>query len=290
MILRTENIRFNKLGHSNSETFVLMKRWSIYIILVCSFLFTSCSQYVDQRSGSGSTTTTPITPTQPVTPPSGSGSGGTIGGGSGSSTTSYIKFFNPVNFGSIGVSLNNSTVGTIGQYAATATYYTAVNGSNTISITQGGYTILNVTVDLVAGNYYSCFVYKVGYDWKINIIKDDLTLPGSKATNVRVLDFRTQAYYDFVRINIFSLGLDQYVDSNRHFLDHTSFDFYTKFHTLTAGSSYNIFVYNDSANLASKKGVPFLEGKIYSVILTTDATLSAADALKKISLEIEQHN
>ena len=289
MILIIQNKRFNKLNRFLLHKVEAMKHNNLYLLIIFGVLFSACSQYVDQRSGSGSTGGTTTTPTQPVTPPSGSGSGGTIGG-AGSSSTAYIKFFNPVNFGSIGVLLNNSTVGTVGQYAATTSYYTAVNGTNTIAITQGGYTILNISVDLVGGNYYSCFAYKVGYDWKINIIKDNLVMPPSKSASIRVLDFRTQAYYDYVKVNIYSLGLDQYTDSNRHFLDHTSFDYYLQFRTLAAGSSYNVFVYNDTANLMIKKGIPFNDGKIYSVILTTDATLPAADALKKIGVEIEQHN
>jgi hypothetical protein len=266
-----------------------MKTLKPYFVILFFALLSSCSQYVDQRDNSTSSGGTTTTPTQPVVPPGGSGSGGSTGGGTTSSTTSYIKFFNPVNFGSLTVSLNNANVGTIGQYASTASYYTGINGTNTIAITQNGITLLSIGVDLVGGSSYSCFFFKVGFDWKINVIKDDLTAPTSKFANIRILDFRTQAYYDLVRLNIYSLGLDQYVDSNRHFLDHSTYSFYTKFKSVAAGT-YTAYVYNDTINLTNKRNIVFTDGKLYSILLVTDATLSSTQAYNKISLDIEQHN
>lgn len=279
-----------------------MKNISTYFLVIAVCLVTACSRYIDDRtgsssSGSGGTTT----PTTPVIPPGGgsgsgsgtgsggSGSGGTGSGGTTTATTPFIKFFNVVDYGNVGVSLNGSNVGAIAQYYPSA-YSTGVNGTNTILLTYNNTTILNTGVDLVAGTYYSCFIYRVGYDWKINVVKDNLTSPATGYANIRLLDFRTQAYFDYVNARIYALGVDEITYKERNFLDHTTYSTYTAFNTLSASSSYNCIVYNDTANLASKKGFPLSSGKIYSIILMTPTSLSAANAIYNIAIDVEQHN
>jgi len=257
----------------------------IFFLLLLSIGLFSCNRYIDQRTTS-TTPTIPTTPTTPpATPPPG---GGTTAPGTGNAA---IKFYNVVDFGNLTVSLNDVSAGTVAQYYPT-TYTTANAGTNNIKIYTTASTAtpaLNIGVDLAAGKYYSCFMYKVGYDWKISLVSDDLTAPPANKANVRVLDFRTQAYFDYVNVRITSPGLDQLDYTKRNFLDHATYDTYTRFKSIYAGS-YNVIVYNDSTNLAIKKGINFDNGKIYSVILMTPASASAQAALYSIIPDIEKHN
>ena len=266
-----------------------MKKLFFHITLFAVLFLTACSKYVDDRSTSTTTGGGTTTPTTPVTPPG----GGTSGGGSGtttptSATTPFIKFYNVVDYGAISIKFNSNTIGTISQYSPSA-YIIGVNGSNTILLTLGTTTLLNISIDLVAGKYYSCFMYKVGNDWKINLVPDDLTAPATGYSNIRLLDFRTQAYFDYVNTRVYSLGNDEITYKGRNFLSHSTFDSYTKFDPLVTGT-YNCIIYNDSVNLANKKGFALTSGKIYSVILMTPANLSAASALYNIIIDVEQHN
>ncbi|MBS1626968.1 MAG: hypothetical protein JSR09_07740 [Bacteroidetes bacterium] len=281
-----------------------MKNISTYLLVIAVCLLTACSRYIDNRSsssssgsgssGTGSGGSTPVIP--PGGGSSGSGSGGTGGSGSGgtgsggsTATTPFIKFFNVVDYGNVGVSLNGSNVGSIAQYYPSI-YTTGVNGTNNIKLTYNNNTISNIGVDMIAGAYYSCFIYRVGYEWKINVVKDDLTAPATGYANIRLLDFRTQAYFDYINVRVYALGVDEITYKKRNFLDHTTYSTYTSFNSLAANSSYNCMIYNDTANLASKKGFPLNSGKIYSIILMTPTGLSAGNAIYNIAIDVEQHN
>lgn len=86
-------------------------------------------------------------------------------------------------------------------------------------------------------------------------------------------------------MKIFSVGLDQIDYVNRNFLDHLSYDTYTIFRPLAAGT-YTVNVFNDSGTLATKTGVVLGNGKIYTLVLMTQADLLPADALKFINLDV----
>ena len=230
----------------------------IYTIFILLVVFASCSKVVD------STTNTSTT------------SGTTTG-------TANIKFYNVMDYGNVNISLAGSSVGDVAIYYST-TYRSVTAGSTNIKIFFGGSSVLDVYADLLGGKNYSCFIYRVGFNWRVSIVTDDLTAPAAGKAGVRVLDFRTQAYFNYVKIKFISPGTDVLDYVNRNFLDHLSFDTYTTFKQINAGT-YNINVFNDSATLSSKKDIAIGTGKIYSLIMMTPADLTAAAAINYINLD-----
>lgn len=208
-----------------------------------------------------------------------------------------IKFFNVVDLGKIRVKLNNMFVDSVAQYFPT-NYTTAKANNNSIQLFNMqtlDTTLFNSNVPLLAGNNYSCFIYKLGFDWKISIVNDKLTAPDSGYAGIRILDFRTQASTNFVNINLFSLGFFTYGNVNpfiyRHFLDHTSYDYLTQFTPIFAQSNYNIVVYNSNANLAIRSSVEFKSQKLYSIILMNPTSLIGdSSSMKYIFSDVQQHN
>ncbi|MFY7900485.1 MAG: hypothetical protein ACOVNY_09905, partial [Chitinophagaceae bacterium] len=134
--------------------------------------------------------------------------GGNGSGGSTSTVVPNIKFFNVMDYGPVTVRLNNVTIGNSSLYNPT-TYRVGVIGSNNISITFNNNQVLNQTVDLLAEKFYSCFFYRVGFDWKMSLVTDDITNIPTGKIKIRALDFRTQAYFDYVKLRIISPGSDQ---------------------------------------------------------------------------------
>lgn len=243
----------------------------IYNIIVLLLLgFTACTKVVDSTStGTGSGT--------------GTGTGTGTGSTGNTTGTANIRFYNVMDYGNVNVTLNGVGQGDVAIYYSTA-YKQVAAGNRNIKVTFGGNTIIDVYVDVFGDKYYSCFIYRVGYNWRISLVADDLTTPSAGKAGIRVLDFRTQAYFNYVNVRVISVGLDQLDYSNRNFLDHLSYDTYTTFKQVAAGT-YNINVFNDSATLTSKTGVALGNGKIYSVILMTQADLVAAEALKYINID-----
>ncbi len=236
------------------------------LILISSFIFLiACSKVVNDTNTSSNT-------------------GGT---GSNSTIVPNIKFFNVMDYGAVSVKLNNVTIGSTSLYNPT-TYRVGVIGSNNISITFNNNQVLNQTVDLLAEKYYSCFFYRVGFDWKMSLVSDDITNIATGKIKVRVLDFRTQGYFDYVKVRLISPGGDQFDYANRNFLDHHTYDSYARFTTLNAGK-YNVTVFNDTANLASKRDYTMASGSAYSVIMTTPADNTRSQALFNITPDIQKH-
>ncbi|MDE3235569.1 MAG: DUF4397 domain-containing protein [Bacteroidota bacterium] len=249
----------------------MKRKINIIICFLVTAGFYSCNKYVNQSGTSGG--------------------GGTVTNTSDS--VSYIKFFNPVDFGNLTVYLNNDSLGSIAPYFP-STYIKTKAGSNIVRIVSPvnpSIDALNVGIDVTGGKYYSCFMYKVGYDWKISLVPDDLTAPPANKANIRVLDFRTQAYFTYVNISVVSPGLDQVSFYKRNFLDHSTYGSNAQFKPVFAGS-YNIVVTQDTSitNLAIKKNVALDNGKIYSVIMMTPTAATPAAALSQISLDVEKHN
>ncbi|MFP5040208.1 hypothetical protein [Parasediminibacterium sp. JCM 36343] len=236
-----------------------------YFIFVASILI-SCTKQVD--------TSGIATPTTPTT---------------GSTVAPSIRFFNVMDYGNDTVLINTASTGALARYYPTA-YLKGVIGSNNIQVIFGGNTVVNVNVNLLAGSSYSCFIYRVGYDWKVSVVADDLSTPTAGNTKVRVLDFRTQAYFSYINVHFSSPGNLSLDYTYRNFLDHLSFDTYTVFKTITAGT-YTITLSNSStgATLKTVSNVVFASTKIYSVILMTQASQTAADALNNIQVDVEQH-
>jgi hypothetical protein len=227
----------------------------------------ACTKVVDGSSTSTST-----------------GSGTSTGTTTGTTTgTANIRFYNVMDYGNVNVTLNSVAQGDVAIYYSTA-YKQVAAGTRNIKVTFGGNTIVDVYVDLLGDKYYSCFIYRVGYNWRISVVTDDLTAPSAGKAGIRVLDFRTQAYFNYVNVKIVSVGLDVLDYTNRNFLDHLSYDTYTTFKQVAAGT-YNINVFNDTATLSSKTGVALGTGKIYSVILMTPADLTAASAINYINID-----
>ncbi len=215
-----------------------------------------------------------------------------------SDTISAIKFFNVVDQGKLRIKLNGKViVDSLEQYIP-SNYITANKDSNSLQILKASpvdTTILNINFGVVKGRKYSCYIYKLGYDWKVNFIKDDLTVPDSGYAGIRILDFRTQAQTDFVSINLFSLGFTTYTGVYpyiyRHFLDHSSFDFLTAFTRVLARPDYNIVVFNTNANLVSRSNINLASKKLYSIVLMTPAAITTDSiAIKYIFPDVQQHN
>ncbi len=238
-----------------------MKNLISLFFLGCVFI-TSCSKVVDNNS----TVTNP-----PIV----------------SGVLPTVKFFNVMDYGDVSVQLNTTNIGNVALYYS-STYRVGIVGSNTISLSFGGNTVLTQKVDLVSGNNYSIFIYRVGFNWKISLVNDDLTTPATGRAKVRVLDFRTQAYFDYIKVRILGLGIGQLDFTDRNFLDHESYESYKTFQSIAAGT-YNIVVYNSTQNLATKSDYNFANGKIYSVVLMTRADLSAAAALTAIVPDVQVH-
>lgn len=229
-------------------------------------LFTSCYKQVDTAT---TTTTT------------------NNNNGSTSTVAPNIRFFNTMDYGNVSISLNNGSSTSVAQYYPTS-YREGIIGTNSIIVSFGSNNVVSQSIDMIGGKYYSCFVYRVGYDWKISIVKDDLTPPTTGSCKARVLDFRTQAYFDYVGLRFFSPGNLTLDYANRNFLDHLSYDTYASFKSITAGT-YTITIFTSSDNVFTKTGVLLESGKMYTALLMTPASLSRADALKNIKLDLETH-
>jgi len=242
-----------------------MNRLIILSIITITF-FSSCYKQLDSTT-STTTTTTDTTKTTSTTLPK-------------------VRFFNVMDYGNVYPHLNTSNIGGVALYYPTA-YQSGVIGTNNIWVTFGSDTILNQNVELLAGKLYSCFVYRIGYNWMISIVSDDLTTPATGNANVRVLDFRTQAWFSYIGVNIFSPGNSPLLFNNRNFLDHESYASYSGFNTLTAGT-YSITLFTSTTNLQTKS-YTFASTKVYTIVLMTQASLTAAQALQAINIDVEQN-
>lgn len=249
----------------------MYKRTAAYSLLIILSTLFSCTKQVDN---------TTVTPTPPIT-----------------TSIPTIKFFNVVDQGKVTVKLNGTIVAdSLAQYYPTA-YITAKSDSNNIQLLKASSrdtTLLNINVGLLKGKNYSCFIYKLGYDWKASLVIDNLTAPDSGYAGIRILDFRTQAATNYVSINLFSLGFITYTGVYpfiyRHFLDHTSFDFLTSFTPVLARPDYNIVVFNSSANLVIRSNINLASKKIYSMILMTPASITSdTTANKYIFPDVQEH-
>jgi hypothetical protein len=239
----------------------------LIITIITLTLFSSCYKQLDTTATTTTTTTDTTTKTTSTTVPK-------------------VRFFNVMDYGNVYAHINGSNIGGVALYYPT-TYQSGVIGTNNIWVTFGSDTILNQNVELLAGKYYSCFVYRIGYNWMISLVSDDLTAPATGNANVRILDFRTQAWFSYIGINFFSPGNSPLVFNNRNFLDHESYSSYSNFNTITAGT-YTITLFTSTANLLTKS-YTFASTKTYTVVLMTQAGLTAAQALQAINVDIEQN-
>lgn len=249
----------------------MLKNLKVYYFFILLSAFVACTKQVDDTA----VVIPPVTPTSIPT----------------------IKFFNVVDQGKITVKLNGTVVSdSLAQYYPT-TYITAKADSNNIQLFKASSrdtTILNINVGLLKGKNYSCFIYKLGYDWKASIVTDNLTKPDSGYAGIRILDFRTQSNTNYVSINLFSLGYITYTGTfpfiYRHFLDHSSFDFLTNFTPVMARPDYKIVVYNSTDNLVTRNNVTLGSKKLYSMILMTPASITAdSTANKYIFPDVQEH-
>ncbi|OIR00184.1 hypothetical protein GALL_178300 [mine drainage metagenome] len=236
------------------------------------FVFASCAKHADNNSA-------------PVVPPTGD-------------TISAVKFFNVVDQGKLKIKVNGKIIlDSLAQYYP-SDYLTVNKDSNSLQILKPGIVdtpVVNINFEVMKGRKYSCYIYKIGFDWKVNFVKDDLTPPDSGYAGIRILDFRTQAQTDFVDVNLFSLGFITYSGVYpfiyRHFLDHTSFDFLTAFTRVFARPDYNIVVFNSNANLVSRSKINLASKKLYSIILMTPQEITSdTAAIRHIFPDVQQHN
>jgi hypothetical protein len=248
-----------------------MKKLNIHIFFtaIACLLMVSCTKYNNALN----TTNNNNTPVNSIdTPPS-------------------IKFYNAMDFGSTDISLNGRKVTSIAKYYASS-YITAREGTNNISLNFPGKTAdLNGTVDLVRNTSYSCFFYKVGNEWKYDLVKDEIkTRPPANYAFVRILDFRTEAYFNYINVRMTAPGLTDIDQKNRNFLDHKTFSSYTQFRPVIAGN-YNFFFYNDTITASRRFNVPIDNLGIYTVMLTTPGNITPyTEAIKYIFPDVVKHN
>ncbi len=205
-----------------------------------------------------------------------------------------IKFFTVMDYGSskVRVKLNTANSVTIAKYYPSSQYLIANKGSNNITLyypDTATSSVLSMQVDLISGCYYSCFFYRVGYEWKLSIVKDNVATPSGTNAKIRVLDFRTQAYFDYVNVRVYNPGYDEKNYYTRNFLDHETYSSNADFKELSSGY-YKVRVFNDSLNLKTRDSVNLKAGKIYSVVLMTPSTLPPSTALTNIFPDVQQHN
>jgi hypothetical protein len=223
----------------------------IFYLLSLTF-FVSCSKYVGQNSTNTTTTTT-----QNVTsvPPS-------------------VKFYSVMDNGSMNVLFNGKQASSIANYYP-SNYINGTTGTNTISLRlPNGTTLLNGSLDLLNNTKYSCFFYKVGNEWKYSLIKDVMTMTLANGfAAARILDFRTQGYFDYINVRLVNPGFEIIDSKNRNFLDHHTYSSYTEFKQIGAGN-YNIFMYNDTITSSQRKNVKLDSKAFYSVVLTTPSNIT----------------
>lgn len=241
-------------------------KFILFYLLAFSICILSCTKYE-----SNTTTTNPSTP-EVIVPPA-------------------IKFFNVMDLGETRVVLNSKQVTTVSKFFASG-YIPAVNGSNNIKLSFPNNTsLLDVNPTMANNNKYSGFFYRVGNEWKLNIVKDDLP---KEITNgfaaLRILDFRTEAYFNYINVRLISPGFDIIDQKNRNFLDHTTFDNLTKFQNAGAGT-YTINMYNDTITSSTRKDVKLDSKGIYSIILTTPSNITPyTNAIYHIYPDVAKHN
>jgi len=231
--------------------------FSKYFTAILSFLFlTSCSKYVGQNG-----ITTPTTPTNPTTPTT-------------AIVAPSIKFYSVMDNGSMNVLLNGKQASSIANFYP-SNYINGTNGNNTISLRlPNSTTLLNGTVDLLNNTKYSCFFYKVGNEWKYSLIKDVMTATLANGfAAARILDFRTQGYFDYINVRLVNPGFEIIDSKNRNFLDHHTYSSYTEFKQVGAGN-YNIFMYNDTLTTSQRKDVKIDSKAYYSIVLTTPSNIT----------------
>ncbi len=237
-------------------------------LIIIALLFSSCTKQVDSTTSTTDTTSTNTGTTSTVAP--------------------KVKFFNVMDYGPVNVLMNNKTINSSLKTWYPTTYQTALIGTNTVVVKFGGDTTrINVTIDLLAGKNYSCFIYRVGYNWKISLVPDNFTTPTSGNTAVRLLDFRTQAYFTFINLVLNSAGTSSLTYNTRNFLDHQSYSYFTTFSTIPSGNyTYTVFD-NSSGTKLKSDALVFLSTNVYTLILMTKADLSPTDALQNIQVDCE---
>ena len=141
-------------------------KYTLISIFCFSLFYLSCTKY---ESNLTSTTTTP----EVIVPPA-------------------IKFFNVMDLGETKVSLNSKQVTSVSKFYASS-YISGINGVNNIKLSSStNVGLLDVNPTMINNTKYSGFFYRVGNEWKLNIVKDDLpTNLVSGFAAIRVLDFRT---------------------------------------------------------------------------------------------------
>lgn len=214
-----------------------------------------CSKYVGQNTTTTSNNTNSNNTTVQTVAPS-------------------IKFYSVMDNGSMNVLFNGKQASSIANFYP-SNYINGITGSNTISLRlPNGTTLLNGNIDLLNNTKYSCFFYKVGNEWKYSLIKDVMTMTLANGfAAARILDFRTQGYFDYINVRLVNPGFEIIDSKNRNFLDHHTYSSYTEFKQVGAGN-YNIFMYNDTLTTSQRKNVKLDSRAFYSVVLTTPSNIT----------------
>lgn len=241
----------------------------IFLAILTATLFSSCYKQVD--NGTGTTVKKDTTKTN-TTPPN-------------------IMFYNVMDYGNVYVILNNTNnLGGIAKWYPLG-YTAGVVGTNNIIVTFSNDTIVNENVELLAGKNYSCFVYRIGYSWFLSVVPDNLTTPSAGNSLVRLLDFRTQAWFSYIGVKFFSPGNAPLIFNNRNFLDHESFSGYEGFNTLPSGIyTTTLYITTPTASNLTQQTDTLVSKKIYTFVLMTQASLTAAQALQNIQIHQSSNN
>lgn len=238
----------------------------IYILLATTTLLAlnSCSKYVGATDTTTTGTTTVANP--------------------------QVKFFSVMDNGSMTVKFNGKTASSIAKFYPSA-YIQAVEGSNNLQLSLPNNTqLLNTSLTLLRDTKYSCFFYKVGNEWKYNLVRDEFTTPAAGFMSYRILDFRTQAYFDYINVRMVNPGSEIIDVKNRNFLDHVTYGGLAQFKQGNSGK-YNFFMYNDTLTTSQRKDVNIDSRGVYSVILTTPDNITPySNAIFYIFPDVVKHN
>ncbi len=243
-------------------------KYFLFLIILLPTLFSSCYKQVSNGTNSNPTDTIKT-----------------------NSSVPNIMFYNVMDYGNVYITLNNTNnLGGIAKYYPLS-YTEGVVGANNIIVTFNSDTIINQNVNLLAGKYYSCFVYRIGYSWFLSVVPDNLKTPSIGNSQIRIMDFRTQAWFSYIGIKFFSPGNTPLIFNNRNFLDHESFSSYQDFNTVPSGIyTTTLYITSPTASNLKQETDTLVSQKIYTFVLMTPASLTSAKALNSIQIEQSVNN
>lgn len=200
-----------------------------------------------------------------------------------------IMFINASpNSNNIDASVGGSVVASNIGYPNNSGYKTVATGTQNIKVTQTGSSteVLNGSLNLESGAYYSFYVVDSSHERKGTVVRDDLSAPSAGKAKIRVLHLAPDA--PALNISITGSGTSAINMNNRSFNDVSSNASVATFTEVDA-AGLNITVRNasTSATIISFPVPALTAGKIYTFIIKGFPLGTGSQAL---GLQLIQHN